>query len=127
MGDQTTGTVHTRDEEEEEDVAAGARETTRDPSAAPEAATTTASTVVSQDTYLESAHRVAAAELVEAAEAGVAVGTRGRETETNTGTTNGIKEVAITHRDPISSLPFYKTRGESSSVQRGYCSCPMGH
>jgi len=98
VGDQTTGTVHTRDEEEEEDVAAGARETTRDPSAAPEAATTTASTVVSQDTYLESAHRVAAAaELVEAAEAGVAVGTRGRETETNTGTTNGIKEVAITH------------------------------
>jgi hypothetical protein len=100
VGDQTTGAVHTRAEEEEEDVAAGARETTRDPSAAP-APATTASTVVSQDTYRGSAHRVvaaAAAELDEAAEAGVAVGTRGRETETNTGTTNGIKEVgAITH------------------------------
>ena len=44
------------------------------------------------------AEAAAVAELDEVAEAGVAVGTRGRETETNTGITNGIKEVgAITH------------------------------
>lgn len=102
VGDQTTGAAHTRDEEEEdeEDVAAGARGTTRDPSvaaAAAAAATTTASTVVSQDTYRESVHRAAAAaELVEEAEAGVAVGTRGRETGTNMGITNDIQEAGAT-------------------------------
>jgi hypothetical protein len=98
VGDQTTGAAHTRDEGEEEDVAAGARGTTRDPSvaaaAAAAAATTTASTVVSQDTYRESVHR--AAELVEEEEAGVAVGTRGRETGTNMGITNDIQEAGAT-------------------------------